>query len=77
MTKKGGFPGKGEPAMDKLRAIMEAFAASDWELIAVPAQRSLADAECGSFGCELDLLYKRAGAALMAMPRLCRGAFFV
>lgn len=39
MTKKGGFPGKDEPAMDKLRAIMEAFAASGWDMIAVPAQR--------------------------------------
>lgn len=61
--------------MEELRDIMEAFAASGWELIAVPAQRWLngtadrealiaairrADAECGSCGCELDPLYKRA-----------------
>lgn len=61
--------------MEELRDIMEAFVASGWELIAVPAQRWLngtadrealiaairqADAECGSCGCELDPLYKRA-----------------
>lgn len=61
--------------MEELRTIMEAFVASGWELIAVPAQRWLngtadrealiaairqADAECGSCGCELDPLYKRA-----------------
>lgn len=61
--------------MEELRDIMEAFAASGWELIAVPAQQWLngtadrealiaairqADAECGSCGCELDPLYKRA-----------------
>ena len=61
--------------MEELRDIMEAFAASGWELIVEPAQRWLngtadrealiaairrADAECGSCGCELDPLYKRA-----------------
>ena len=61
--------------MEELRDIMEAFAASGWELNAEPAQRWLngtadrealiaairrADAECGSCGCELDPLYKRA-----------------
>ena len=61
--------------MEELRPIMEAFAASGWELIAVPARQWLdgtaerealvaairqADAECGSCGCELDPLYKRA-----------------
>lgn len=61
--------------MEELRTIMEAFVASGWELIAVPAQRWLngtadrealiaairqADAECGACGCELDPLYKRA-----------------
>lgn len=61
--------------MDELRAIMEKFAASGWELIAVPAQQWLvgksdrqtlidavtqADKECGNCGCEFDALYKRA-----------------
>ncbi|MDY4518899.1 MAG: hypothetical protein SPE01_09795 [Candidatus Spyradocola sp.] len=61
--------------MEELRTIMEAFVASGWELIAEPAQQWLngtadrkafiaairrADAECGSCGCELDPLYKRA-----------------
>lgn len=61
--------------MEELRDIMEAFVASDWELIAEPAQQWLngtaewetlmaairqADAKCGSRGCELDPLYKRA-----------------
>ena len=61
--------------MEELRTIMEAFVASGWELIAVPAQRWVngtadrealiaairqADAECGACGCELDPLYKRA-----------------
>ena len=61
--------------MEELRDIMEAFVASGWELIADPAQQWLngtadretliaairrADAECGSCGCELDPLYKRA-----------------
>ena len=61
--------------MEELRTIMEAFVASGWELISVPAQQWLdgtaarealiaairqADAECGSCGCELDPLYKRA-----------------
>ena len=61
--------------MEELRTIMEAFVASGWELIAHPAQQWLngmadraalvaaiqqADAECGSCGCELDPLYKRA-----------------
>lgn len=61
--------------MDELRSILEKFAASGWDLIAVPAQDWLdgkgdrdtliaaikqADRECGSCGCELDPLYKRA-----------------
>lgn len=61
--------------MEELKAIMEKFVASDWDLIAVPAQQWLdgqadkdiltaaikqADKECGSCGCELDPLYKRA-----------------
>ncbi|MCI8361334.1 MAG: hypothetical protein HFE86_08380 [Clostridiales bacterium] len=61
--------------MDELKSIMEKFAASGWELISVPAQQWLdgnfdkdallsaikqADQECGSCGCDLDPLYKRA-----------------
>ena len=61
--------------MDELKSIMKKFAASGWDLIAVPAQQWLdgecdkdtlvsamkqADQECGSCGCELDPLYKRA-----------------
>ena len=60
--------------MEELEAIMQKFAASGWDLIAVPAQEWLdgkadkdtlvsaikqADKECGSCGCELDPLYKR------------------
>ena len=61
--------------MEELRSIMEKFAASGWDLISVPAQQWLdgkfdreafisavkqADRECGSCGCEMDPLYKRA-----------------
>lgn len=61
--------------MEELKAIMEKFAASGWDLISVPAQQWLdgefgrdalvtaikqADKECGSCGCDLDSLYKRA-----------------
>lgn len=61
--------------MNELQAIMTAFAESGWELIAVPAAAYLsgeydrealiaairqADAECGSCGCALDSMYKRA-----------------
>lgn len=61
--------------MEELRDIMEKFAGSGWDLIAVPARQWLegksdrdalvsairqADKECGSCGCELDPLYKRA-----------------
>ena len=61
--------------MEELKAIMEKFAASGWDLISVPAQQWLdgkadkdalisavrqTDEECGSCGCELDPLYKRA-----------------
>ena len=61
--------------MSELRAIMTAFAQSGWELIAEPASAWLsgtydrealiaairqADAECGSCGCSLDAMYKRA-----------------
>ena len=61
--------------MEELKSIMQKFVASDWDLIAIPAQQWLdgnsdkeslisaikqADEECGSCGCELDPLYKRA-----------------
>lgn len=61
--------------MEKLKTIIEKFAASGWDLISVPAQQWLdgkadkdilvsairqADKECGSCGCNLDPLYKRA-----------------
>ena len=65
--------------MDELRTIMKAFAASGWDAIALPAQQWLsgaydkdavtaaieeADRMCGSCGCALDPLYKRALALL-------------
>ncbi len=61
--------------MEELKSIMEKFAACGWDLISDPAQAWLngkgdkealiaavkqADNECGSCGCELDPLYKRA-----------------
>ena len=61
--------------MEELKSIMEKFAASGWDLISVPAQQWLdgkfdreafisaikqADRECGSCGCDMDPLYKRA-----------------
>ena len=61
--------------MEELKAIMEKFVESGWELISVPAQEWLndnantenliaaikqADKECGSCGCDFDPLYKRA-----------------
>ena len=61
--------------MEELKSIMEKFVASGWDLISIPAQQWLkgkadrdalvsaikqADKECGSCGCELDPLYKRA-----------------
>ena len=61
--------------MEELKCIMEKFAACGWDLISAPAQAWLdgkgdkdaliaavkqADNECGSCGCELDPLYKRA-----------------
>lgn len=61
--------------MEEIRAIMEKFAQSGWDLIAVPAQEYLdgkssditkllfavkqADEQCGSCGCEFDPLYKK------------------
>jgi len=65
----------GDRPMDELKAIMERFASSGWDLIAPPCQAWLdgkadlptlraaiaqADKECGSCGCEFDPLYKRA-----------------
>lgn len=61
--------------MEELKAIMQKFVAPGCDLIAVTAQEWLdgksnkdilvlaikqADKECGSCGCELDPLYKRA-----------------
>lgn len=61
--------------MEELKSIMEKFVASGWDLISVPAQQWLdgkqdtdslrsaieqAEKECGSCGCDLDPLYKRA-----------------
>ncbi len=61
--------------MEELKTIMEKFASSGWDLIAVPAKQWLdgnadkdaltaaiqqADKECGSCGCDFDPLYKRA-----------------
>lgn len=61
--------------MEELKTIMEKFAASGQNLISVPAQQWLdgkadkdtlvsairqAVKECGSCGCNLDPLYKRA-----------------
>ncbi|MDE6148512.1 MAG: hypothetical protein K2F81_00230 [Ruminococcus sp.] len=59
----------------ELKSIMEKFAESSWDLIADPAKKwldgnidknelkaaiKIADDECGTCGCELDHLYKRA-----------------
>lgn len=61
--------------MGELKFIMEKFVASNWDLISIPAQQWLdgnadkdilisaikqANEECGSCGCDLDPLYKRA-----------------
>ena len=61
--------------IEELKSIMEKFVSSGWDLISEPAQDWLngkenkeklieaikqADKECGSCGCELDPLYKRA-----------------
>jgi len=58
----------------ELTAILERFADSGWDLIALPSRAYLngedckdtlvcaveqADAECGSCGCDYDALYKR------------------
>lgn len=61
--------------MEELKSVMEKFVESGWDLISEPAQQWLdgkydkgilifaikqADKECGSCGCDLDPLYKRA-----------------
>ncbi|MDE5649281.1 MAG: hypothetical protein K2I33_05210 [Oscillospiraceae bacterium] len=61
--------------MEELRMIMKKFSESGWDLISVPAKQWLegksdkdslinaikaAEKECGSCGCDLDPLYKRA-----------------
>lgn len=61
--------------MEDLNMILKHFAASSWDLIAVPARRWLdgqgerveliaaiqqAERECGGCGCEMDPLYQRA-----------------
>ena len=61
--------------MDELKSIMQKFSGSGYDVIAVAARKWLdgnearedlisavrqADKECGSCGCELDPLYKRA-----------------
>lgn len=60
--------------MKELKAILEKFAGSGWDLIAIPSKAFLegsgtkedlikaieqADKECGNCGCEFDPLYKR------------------
>lgn len=60
--------------MEELKSILEKFAASGWDLIAMPSKAYLdgngdkeevikaveqADKECGSCGCEFDPLYKK------------------
>ncbi len=61
--------------MEELKSIMEKFVVSGWNLISILAQQWLdgkadkdtlvsaikqADEECGSCGCDVDPLYKRA-----------------
>lgn len=61
--------------MEDLNMILKHFAASGWDLIAMPARRWLdgqgeraeliaaiqqAERECGGCGCEMDPLYQRA-----------------
>lgn len=61
--------------MEELNMILECFAASGWDLIAIPSRQWLdgsgeretlvsairqAERECGSCGCDLDPLYWRA-----------------
>lgn len=61
--------------MEELNMILERFAASGWDLIAIPSRQWLdgsgeretlvsairqAERECGSCGCDLDPLYRPA-----------------
>ena len=70
----------------ELRGILEAFAASGWDELAVPARRFLAgaltapalreavlraQAVCGNCGCALDALYPRALVLLEGFGQLC------
>ena len=70
----------------ELRGILEAFAASDWDKLAVPARQFLegkvpaaalreailrAQAACGTCGCALDALYPRALMLLEGFGQLC------
>lgn len=60
--------------MEELKIILEKFAESGWDLIAIPSKAYLdgngskedlikaieqADKECGNCGCEFDPMYKR------------------
>lgn len=68
--------------MEELKTILERFASSGWEPIAVPAQEwidgrgntmallaavSRAEKECANCGCDLDSLYSRALTLLSAV----------
>ncbi len=71
----GGCQLERSSVMEELKSVMEKFVESGWDLISELAQQWLdgkydkdilisaikqADKECGSCGCDLDLLYKRA-----------------
>jgi glutathione peroxidase-family protein len=60
--------------MEELKVILEKFAGSGWDVIAIPSEAYLnrtgskedlikaveqADKECGNCGCEFDPLYKK------------------
>ena len=70
----------------ELLDILETFAASDWDELAVPARQFLegkvpaaalreailrAQAACGTCGCALDVLYPRALVLLEGFGHLC------
>ena len=70
----------------ELRGILETFAASGWDELAVPARQFLegkasaaalreailrAQAVCGNCGCALDALYPRALVLLEGFGQLC------
>jgi glutathione peroxidase-family protein len=65
---------EGRFIMEELKVILEKFAESGWDLIAIPSKEYLngsgtkenlikaveqADKECGNCGCEFDPLYKK------------------